>query len=212
MAVPAIFILMMVGTYVDATAQVGMLRPSFGLGLSVSDLNGDGWLDIYIANDYFIPDAMYINKKNGTFFDEIKSRTSQISFFGMGVDVADINNDAYQDILVLDMASADHIRSKTLMQSMSASNFDMLVNKFDFAYQYMFNTLQINRTNNVYRNISHQLGIAKTDWSWAGLIADYNNDGNKDVYITNGYRRYASDNDFSIKWVRYRLNIKEKFQ
>jgi hypothetical protein len=187
------------GTYVDATAQVGMLRPSFGLGLSVSDLNGDGWLDIYIANDYFIPDAMYINKKNGTFFDEIKSRTSQISFFGMGVDVADINNDAYQDILVLDMASADHVRSKTLMQSMSASNFDMLVNKFDFAYQYMFNTLQINRTNNVYRNISHQLGIAKTDWSWAGLIADYNNDGNKDVYITNGYRRYASDNDFSNK-------------
>ena len=97
-----------------------MLKPSFGLGLAVSDLNDDGWLDVYIANDYYIPDAMYINNGDGTFEDKIKENTDQISFYGMGVDVADINNDTHQDIFVLDMASSDHYRSKTLMRSMKS--------------------------------------------------------------------------------------------
>ena len=107
---------------------MGLLKPSFGLGLSISDLNNDGWLDIYIANDYYVPDAMYINQANGTFKDEVKDRTNQISFYGMGVDVADINNDNHQDIFILDMASSDHYRSKTLMRSMNVDNFRLLVN------------------------------------------------------------------------------------
>ena len=89
----------------NITEKSGLLKPSFGLGLCISDINNDNWLDIYIANDYYVPDAMYINNKNGTFSDQIKENTKQISFFGMGVDIADINNDNLRDIFVLDMAS-----------------------------------------------------------------------------------------------------------
>ncbi|MDW3194812.1 MAG: VCBS repeat-containing protein [Cytophagales bacterium] len=199
------------GVFKDITAQAGMLRPSFGLGLSISDINDDGWLDIYIANDYYIPDAMYINQGNGRFFDEIKLRASQVSFFGMGVDIADFNNDLHKDILVLDMASKDHYRSKTLMASMDVDQFDMLTEDLGFAHQYMFNSLQLNTSNQNFRNVSHQMGISKTDWSWAGLITDFDNDGWKDIYVTNGYRRYALDNDFKNEvtktQIMYRGNV-----
>jgi len=183
----------------DATAQVGILRPSFGLGLVVSDINEDGWLDIYMANDYFIPDAMFINQKNGTFFDESKRRMKQVSFYGMGANIGDINNDLHQDIFVLDMASADHYRAKTLMASMSTDNFNLLVNKFDFIPQFMFNSLQLNQSDNTFSNIAQQLDMAKTDWSWTPLMVDFDNDGFKDVFVTNGFRRYAMDNDFKMK-------------
>lgn len=199
------------GVFKDITAQAGMLKPSFGLGLSISDINDDGWLDIYVANDYYIPDAMYINQGNGRFFDEIKLRASQVSFFGMGVDIADFNNDLHKDILVLDMASKDHYRSKTLMASMNIDQFDLLTENFGFAHQYMFNSLQLNTSNHNFRNVSHQMGISKTDWSWAGLITDFDNDGWKDIYVSNGYRRYALDNDFKNEvrktQVMYRGNV-----
>ena len=182
--------------FLDVTSEAGLLKPSFGLGLSVGDLNDDGWLDVYITNDYYIPDAMYINQGNGTFIDEIKDRTKQLSFYGMGVDVADINNDGFQDIFVLDMASSDHYRAKTLMKSMNVDNFRLLVNTLRFPYQYMFNSLQLGARDNQFRNIAHFGGVAKTDWSWSVLMNDYDLDGHKDILITNGYRRYALDNDF----------------
>lgn len=184
------------GKFTDITEQAGLLQPSFGLGLVVSDINEDTWLDIYIANDYYLPDALYINKRDGTFSDEVKNKTKQISFYGMGADIADINNDGHQDIFVLDMASQDHYRAKTLMASMSTANFDMLVNRFRFPYQYMFNTLQLNTGNQQFKNIAHYAGLAKTDWSWAGLLVDLDNSGTKEIFVTNGYRRYALDNDF----------------
>jgi hypothetical protein len=187
------------GKFIDITEKAGLLNPSFGLGLIVSDINNDNWLDIYIANDYYVPDAMYINNKNGTFQNKIKDNTKQISFFGMGVDIADINNDNLRDIFVLDMASSDHIRSKTLMASMSTSNFELLTKKLDLSYQYMFNSLQLNLGDSKFHNISQVSGLSKTDWSWAGLIFDYNNDSNEDIYVTNGYRKYSSDNDSRIK-------------
>ena len=187
------------GKFKNITEKAGLLKPSFGLGLCISDINNDSWLDIYVANDYFVADAMYINNKNGTFSNNIKQSTNQVSFFGMGVDIADLNNDNLRDILVLDMASSDHIRSKTLMASMSVSNFDLLTKRLELPYQYMFNSLQLNMGNSKFHNIAHGSGLSKTDWSWAGLIFDYNNDSNEDIYITNGYRKYASDNDSRIK-------------
>ena len=187
------------GKFIDVTEKAGLLKPSFGLGLCVSDLNNDNWLDIYIANDYYVPDGMYINNGNGTFTDKIKTATKQISFYGMGVDIADVNNDNLKDIYVLDMASSDHVRSKTLMASMSTSNFELITNKLDLHYQYMFNSLQLNLGNNNYHNIAQHSKLAKTDWSWAGLIFDHDNDGYEDILVTNGYRRYGSDNDSRTK-------------
>ncbi|WP_350287158.1 VCBS repeat-containing protein [uncultured Croceitalea sp.] len=183
------------GTFIDVTTKAGIERPIFGLGLTVSDINQDGWLDFYIASDYYIPDALFINNGDGTFSDKIKEYTNHISFYGMGMDIADINNDNLQDIFVLDMAANDHVRSKTLMASMNTSRFDYLVNKADFHHQYMFNTVQLNRGDNKFSDIAQATKMANTDWSWSVLLSDLDNDEDKDVFITNGYRRYALDND-----------------
>jgi enediyne biosynthesis protein E4 len=199
------------GKFIDVTEKAGLLRPSFGLGLCVSDINNDNWLDIYMANDYYVPDVLFINNKNGTFSDQIKTFTNQISFYGMGIDIADINNDNLKDIFVLDMASSDHIRSKTLMASMNVPKFDLLINTLGLQYQYMYNSLQLNMGKNKFHNVSQLTGVSKTDWSWAGLIFDTDNDENEDIYVTNGYRKYASDNDVRTKIAKakqqYRGNV-----
>ena len=183
------------GKFKDVSKQAGVLNASFGLGVSVSDVNEDGWLDIYIANDYYVPDALYLNQGNGTFKNQVKENIKQVSFYGMGVDIDDLNNDGLKDIFVLDMASSDHIRSKTLMASMNEARFSLLVDTYDMPYQYMYNSLQLNQGNAKFINVSQQTKMAKTDWSWAGLITDFDLDGRKDIYVTNGYRRYALDND-----------------
>ncbi len=184
------------GKYTDVSLTSGITKPTYGLGLSVSDINDDGYPDIYIANDYYLPDVMYINQQDGSFKDETKQRTNQVSMFGMGVDIDDISQDGKQDIFVLDMAAADHIRSKTLMASMDTRQFSLLVDRLRFQHQYMYNALQVNDGTAKFKNLSQMAGIAKTDWSWAGLIADYDLDGKKDIFVTNGYRRYGLDNDF----------------
>ncbi len=183
------------GVFEDVTLSSGVYRPAYGLGLAISDINDDGWLDIYVANDYYLPDNLFINNGEGFFIDQIASRTNQVSFYGMGVDIADINGDLLQDIFVLDMASSDHKRSKTLMASMNPQAFDMLVNGFGFQSQYMFNSLQLNDGEAQFDNIAHFGHMAKTDWSWAVLMQDFDGDSYKDIYVTNGYRRYALDND-----------------
>lgn len=199
------------GVFLDVTIESGITAPTFGLGLAVSDINNDGWLDIYIANDYYQPDNLYINRKNGTFSDRSKVHLSQMSFFGMGVDIADVNADGLQDIFVLDMASKDHVRAKTLMASMDLDNFDLLVKSFGFPYQYMFNSLLLNDGGNRFNNMAQLAGVATTDWSWAALIEDLDQDDQKDILVTNGYRKYATDNDFKNRVndlkVKYNNNV-----
>ena len=206
------------GKFVNVTENSGLLKATFGLGLGISDINNDTWPDIYIANDYYVPDMMYLNNQDGTFTDVIKETTKQVEFYGMGLDIADLNNDNLNDIFVLDMAASDHIRSKTLMASMNVPGFDLLTNTLGLQYQYMYNAVQLNIGNNKYINTAQLTGMSKTDWSWAALIFDTDLDSKEDVYVTNGYRRYALDNDSRMKVAQAKqqygtnipLSIKEK--
>jgi len=184
------------GHFKRVTEEAGLLRYGYGLGLVVNDLNGDGWTDIYQANDYSVPDFMWINNGDGTFTDKTKQMTQQISFYGMGCDVADYDNDALPDIAVVDMAADDHFRDKTLMASMDTEGFWYFVNKRGYQYAYMFNSLQHNNGNGTFSNLASLADVLRTDWSWAVLFADFDLDGWKDIFVTNGYRRYARDNDF----------------
>ena len=184
------------GRFVKVTEQAGMLAYGYGLGLTVSDINADGWLDVYVANDYSTPDFMYINNGDGTFKESTKEMTKQISFYGMGADIADINNDGLVDIAVVDMAAEDHLRDKTLMASMDIPTFWYYINDKKYQYQYMFNSLQLNNGNGTFSNIANMAGVARSDWSWAALLADFDNDGFKDYFVSNGFRRYSRDNDF----------------
>lgn len=190
------------GKFTDVSKEAGLESAAYGLGLSISDINQDGHQDIYIANDYEKPDYMYINNGDGTFSNVIDDAVNHISNFSMGMDIADINNDGLPDIGVVDMAGANHLRSKTNMPSMSPKAFYGFVDK-GYHYQYMHNTLQLNNGDNTFSDISHMSGIAKTDWSWSLLMADYDNDTNKDIYITNGIKRDFRNND-------YLQNLKEK--
>jgi len=187
------------GVYIDKTKELGLSKPTFGLGIKVSDFNEDGWKDLYISNDYYLPDMMLINQKGKGFSDQIEDYLKQMSFYGMGLDIADINNDGMNDIFVLDMASGDHYRAKTLMRSMDVDNFRLLVDGLEYPHQYMFNSMQLSRTKESYSNISQLAGVSSTDWSWSALIEDFDFDGLKDIHVTNGYRRYALDNDFQAK-------------
>jgi hypothetical protein len=190
------------GKFTKITEQAGMLRYGYGLGLAISDINDDGWLDVYVTNDYSVPDFMYINNGDGTFTESLKTYTKQVSFYGMGVDIADINNDALVDIAVVDMAAEDHMRDKTLMASMDIPTFWYYVNNRQYQYQYMFNSLQLNNGNGTFSNIANMGGVSRSDWSWASLLADFDNDGYKDYFVSNGFRRYSRDNDFRKKMER----------
>ena len=180
----------------DVTKETGVLEYGYGLGLAISDFNGDNWPDIYVANDYTVPDYMYINQKDGTFKESVKEFTKQTSYFAMGCDVADINNDALVDIGVVDMAAEDHFRDKTLMAGMDTDLFKYYFWDLEYHLQYMFNSLQLNNGNNTYSNIAAMAGVLKSDWSWAALFSDFNLDGHKDFFVSNGFRRYSRDNDF----------------
>ncbi len=179
--------------FVNSSVKVGINNHAYGLGLSVGDLNDDGYPDVYVANDYEERDYMFMNYK-GQFREEVASRTKHISNFGMGTDIADFNNDGYLDIIEMDMAFASHVRSKRNMKSMSSDKFWGLV-KSGNHYQYMVNTLQLNNGNTTFSEIGQMAGIAKTDWSWGALLADLDHDGYKDIAITNGYRRDMKDRD-----------------
>ncbi|MFD1161026.1 MULTISPECIES: VCBS repeat-containing protein [Hwangdonia] len=181
--------------FTEITHPAGMVNKTFGLSASIGDFNNDGWPDVYVCNDFLTPDMLYINNKNGTFTNEILDRIKHTSFSSMGSDYADLNNDSHPDLFVLEMASEDHVRSKQNMASMNTENFWALV-KNGYHHQYMVNTLQLNRGNGKFSEIAQISGLAKTDWSWAPLIADFDNDGLKDIFVSNGILKDMANQDF----------------
>ncbi|GAA3562060.1 VCBS repeat-containing protein [Snuella lapsa] len=171
--------------FVDVTEEAGLKYSGYPNAVSASDLNNDGWTDLYVTNDFQEPDFLFVNNKNGTFTNVIDTSMNHISNFGMGVDIADINNDGLLDVFVVDMSAEDNFRLKSNMSGMNPEAFWKVVNKGGH-YQYMYNTLQLNNGNMVFSDVAQLTGMASTDWSWSNLIADYDNDGLKDVYVTNG--------------------------
>ena len=181
--------------FTNITNQAGIANKAWGLSASIGDFNNDNLPDIYVANDFLEPDFLYINKGDGTFEDEILDYFNHISYNSMGSDFSDINNDLKPDLIVLDMMAEDHIRGKENMATMSTENFWDIVNA-GYHHQYMSNMLQLNNGNGTFSEIGQLAGIAKTDWSWAPLIADFDNDGFQDLFVTNGIEHDLSNQDF----------------
>lgn len=189
--------------FTDVTDEAGLR--SFGLTLSATagDLNEDGWPDIYVSNDFSTPDYMYLNNRDGSFTEVVKKAVKHTSFYGMGVDIADYNNDGLLDILQVDMNAKNNRRAKANMASMNPALFWSTVNA-GFHYQYMHNVLQLNSGTidgdiPDFANTSRLAGIASTDWSWGPLFADLDNDGWKDIFISNGIRREINNRDYFNK-------------
>jgi len=191
------------GKFTDITQESGIDNFGLSLGVISSDFNNDSYPDLYISNDFNAPDYMYINNQDGTFSNTLNATFQQTSFFGMGVDAADYNNDGWVDLFQLDMSAADNFRSKANMSSMDPEAFYQSV-ALGLNHQYMQNSLQLNNgiSNKklpVFSNISRLAGVSSTDWSWGGLFADFDNDGWKDLFVTNGIRRDVNNKDFYNK-------------
>ena len=192
------------GHFTDVTKEAGLSTFGLSLGVVASDVNNDGYTDIFVSNDFNSPDFLFINNQDGTFTNQINTSLQQTSFFGMGVDIADFNNDGYFDIFQLDMSAADNFRSKANMSSMNPEVFYKSV-ELGLHHQNMQNSLQMNNGNNegeipLFSNVSRLAGVSSTDWSWGGLLADFDNDGWKDLFITNGIRRDVNNKDFYGKY------------
>lgn len=191
--------------FTDISRQAGIADPGFGLGVAVTDINGDGWKDVYVTNDFFGSDLLYINNGDGTFTDRINDYFRHTSQNAMGNDIADLNNDGLCDILAVDMNPEDNYRKK---KNMSGNNYYIYQNMMmGGMIQYVRNTLQVNQGpsllagdsigNPVFSEVGFLSGVAETDWSWAPTIADFDNDGNKDIIVTNGYPKDVTDHDFA---------------
>ena len=188
------------GHFTDITIEAGLSSFGLSLGVAVSDVNNDGYMDIYVSNDFSSPDFLFINNQDGTFTNQIQTSLQQTSFYGMGVDIADFNNDGLLDIFQLDMSADNNFRSKANMSAMNPEVFYKSV-AIGLHHQNMQNSLQLNNGNRpgeipLFSNISRLAGVSSTDWSWAGLLADFDNDGWKDMFVTNGVRRDVNNKDF----------------
>ncbi len=185
------------GHFTEVTAQAGIHGTliSFGLGVSVGDFNQDGYPDIFVSNDSYERDYLYINQKNGTFKDELEDRFGHTSFSSMGADVADINNDGYPEIFSTDMLPEDDYRLKTLG---AFDNIDLYNAKLKsgFYHQYMKNCLQLNDGTGKFIDIANYAGVSATDWSWGALLFDMDNDGLNDIYVCNGVNKDVTNLDF----------------
>ncbi|MEP7107629.1 MAG: VCBS repeat-containing protein [Ferruginibacter sp.] len=192
--------------FTDVTSLSGIISNpiGYGLGVSVSDINNDGWPDLYVTNDYVEEDYLYINNHDGTFSEKLKEELGHISNFSMGCDIADVNNDGWTDVFTLDMLPEDNRRQKLLYMP---DNYELYNNQLQngFYHQLMRNMLQLNNGNGTFSEIGQLGGVYCTDWSWSSLFADFNNDGNKDLFITNGYGRDMTNRDFVKFYANERL-------
>jgi enediyne biosynthesis protein E4 len=190
------------GTFTDVSREAGIRMEGYGLGVNITDINQDGWKDIYVSNDYLTNDLMYINNGDGTFTDRANDYFKHISNSAMGNDVHDINNDGLVDVVVVDMLPKDNYRKKVLM---GASSYQKYLNndEYGYTYEYVRNTLQLNQgfrpgtREPVFSEISLLADVAETDWSWSPLLIDLDHDGYRDLLVTNGFPRDVTDRDFT---------------
>lgn len=188
--------------FIDVSHRAGIIHDGFSLGLAIHDFNGDGWEDIFVSNDFLANDLLYINNTNGTFTESAKLYFKHHSNFAMGNDVADYNNDGLPDVMVVDMLPSDPEHQKKMAGPLNPNAFEAML-RAGYHPQYMRNMLYVNLGMNekqtpVFAEIGQQLGVHSTDWSWAPLWADFDQDGWKDLFITNGYLRDITNMDFVI--------------
>ena len=196
--------------FVDVTKEAGLYRTGFPNAVVASDFNKDGFTDLYVANDFDAPDFYYVNNGDGTFTYSTEKSLKHTSFYSMGVDSSDINNDGLLDVMVVDMTAEDNFRLKSNMSAMNPSTFWKVV-KDGGHFQYMFNTLQINNGDNTFSDVAQFTNTSSTDWSWANLIADFDNDGLKDIYVTNGLLRDIRNTDADKKLGEFVLKIADDY-
>lgn len=198
------------GKFSDVSEKAGIINNllSFGLGLAISDVNQDGWPDVYVSNDFNEEDYLYINNQDGTFKNVIHEATGHVSLFSMGSDIADINNDALPDIFTLDMLPESNERIKLSSGDDNYDKYNILINS-GFHHQSMRNMLQLNNGDGTFSEIGQLMGISNTDWSWSSLFADFDGDGWKDLFVSNGYEKDYTNMQFLKYTVDERLKSRQ---
>ncbi len=185
------------GQFVDVSREAGIYGSliGFGLGVTVGDVNGDHWPDLYISNDFFERDYLYINQGDGTFQEDIKNWMEHLSLFSMGADMADINNDGFPEVFATDMLPDEDYRLKTTTLFENYNIYYLKLQR-DFYHQYMQNTLQLNNRDGSFSEIAYYSGVSSSDWSWGALLFDADNDGYRDIYVCNGVYQDVTNQDF----------------
>lgn len=185
------------GYFTDVSVEAGIYGSviGFGLGITVGDVNRDGWMDIYVSNDFFERDYLYINNGNATFTESLTQQMKSISAASMGADLADINNDGYPEIFVTDMLPNEYSRIKTVTTFDNWDRYQYSVTN-DYFHQFTRNTLQLNNGNGSFSEVGRMVGVEATDWSWGALMFDMDNDGYKDIFVANGIYQDLTDQDY----------------